>query len=93
MGLGYWDVTLHLAGVARGSSWCSILSVQFRVPLPHEAALLRIRHACVQVELRRYWAALLEVQVPTVDMLLLFRTAAHDIAHEDLYASVQFMAL
>jgi hypothetical protein len=43
--------------------------------------------------MRRYWAALLEAQVPTADMLLMFRTAAHDIAREDLFASVQCMSL
>lgn len=51
------------------------------------------QHGCMQVEMRRYWAALLEVQVPTVDVLLMFRTAAHDIAHDDLFASVQFLGL
>ena len=43
--------------------------------------------------MRRFWAALLELQVPNVDMLLLFRTAAHDVAHDDLFASVRAMCL
>ena len=52
-----------------------------------------MRVACVQVEMRKFWAALLELQVPNVDMLLLFRTAAHDVAHDDLFVSVQAMCL
>ena len=36
---------------------------------------------------------MLEEQVPNLDTLLLLRTAAQDIAHEDLFASMQFMCL
>ena len=36
---------------------------------------------------------MLEVQVPNVDMLLLFRTAAQEVAHEALFSSVQRMCL
>lgn len=43
--------------------------------------------------MRRFWAALLEEQVPTVDMLHMFRTAASDIAHEDLFLSIQNMSI
>lgn len=47
----------------------------------------------MQVEMRRYWAALLEAQLPMVDMVDMFCTAARDIMHEDLYASVRALAL
>lgn len=47
----------------------------------------------MQVEVRRIWAGMLVEQVPTVDILLLLRTAAEDIIHEDLFASTAFLCL
>ena len=47
----------------------------------------------LQVEVRRFWAGMLVEQVPIVDVLLLLRIAAHDIVHEDLFASTAFMCL
>ena len=47
----------------------------------------------MQVEVRRFWAGILEEQVPNVDMLLLLRTAADGIVHEDLFASTRFLCL
>ena len=50
-------------------------------------------YACIQVEVRRFWAGVLEEQVPKFDMLLLLHTAAQDIVHEDLFASTRFLCL
>ena len=46
----------------------------------------------MQVEFRRIWAGMLEEQV-NVDLILLLRTAALDVIHEDLFASTEFMCL
>ena len=46
-----------------------------------------------QEEMRRFWAALQEANVPNVDTLLMLRAAAHEIVHEDLFDSMQFMCL
>ena len=47
----------------------------------------------MQVEFRRMWAGMLEEELPNLDLLLLLRTAAQDIVHEDLFASTEFMCL
>lgn len=48
---------------------------------------------CMQVEMRRFWAAILEFQVPTVDVLMLLRTAAHELAWDALFTSTSSAAL
>ena len=47
----------------------------------------------MQVEVRRLPAAMLEAQLPAVDMLLLFRTAASEVDHDALFSSVQRMCI
>lgn len=47
----------------------------------------------MQVEVRRFWAEMLEEKLPNIDILLLQRIAAQDIIHEDLFVSTRFMYL
>ena len=47
----------------------------------------------MQVEMRRFWAAILECQVPTVDVLMLLRTAAHELTWEGLASHATFAGL
>jgi hypothetical protein len=42
----------------------------------------------LQAQVRRLWAAALEVQVPTIDFMMLLRTAAHELAWDALFAGM-----